>query len=65
MNGWSMMLDQSALRRMTDERRERLAAQWGHRWGRRGAGSRKATGSRTQRHDARPASWGSGAGAVC
>jgi len=65
MNGWSVMLDQSALQRITDERRQHLAAQWGHRWGRRAAGSRKATRSRTRRDPARPASCGSDVGAVC
>jgi hypothetical protein len=32
MNTWSMLIDAQGLQELTDQRRERLAAQWGHRW---------------------------------
>jgi hypothetical protein len=32
MNTWSLLIDAQGLQELTDQRRERLAAQWGRRW---------------------------------
>jgi len=56
MNTWSLLIDAQGLQELTDQRRDRLAAQWGRRW--RITGRRNDRGERNDR-EGRDRSFGS------